>query len=276
MVKSKLDELKKWFENHVQSHKSEDENINKNLKLKQKHTQRVCQEIINIGKKLNLKNEQLVLAETMALFHDVGRFEQYIKYGTFFDMKSENHAELGVKILKKFQVLKSLDEQEQDLILKTISFHNRKFLPEDESSTCLFYSKLLRDADKLDIWEVVTDYYKSKECEPNEAIELGLPDTPEFSEQACNNLNAEKIVELEQIKNFNDFKLLQIGWVYDVNFIPALSCVCERRYLQTIREYLPESETIDHVLKNALLYIDRRINGQCKSGKMDYDMQTLY
>ena len=41
------------------------------------------------------------IAEAVALLHDVGRFEQYKRYGTFNDRKSVNHAALGVEIMKK-------------------------------------------------------------------------------------------------------------------------------------------------------------------------------
>ena len=59
--------------------------------LKEKHSLRVCNEILNIGKNHNLTDNNLRLAEAMALFHDIGRFEQYTRYQTFVDKKSENH-----------------------------------------------------------------------------------------------------------------------------------------------------------------------------------------
>ena len=54
----------------------------------------VCKEILNIGEQIELNNDELRLSEVIALFHDIGRFEQYAHYKTFVDRKSENHAEL--------------------------------------------------------------------------------------------------------------------------------------------------------------------------------------
>jgi len=259
MKANELKALKDWFTKYAHEFQTENKDINKNLILKQEHTQRVCQEIVAIGKELHLNEGQLFLAEAMALFHDVGRFEQYTKYRTYLDMKSENHAELGVKVLNKNQVLKNIRAEERMLIEKAVFYHNRKDLPNDETEECLFFSKLLRDADKLDIWKVVTDYYQRKTGEENGAIVFGLPDTKDFSDDACNNLISRKLVDVNQIKCVNDFRLLQISWIYDINFVPTFRRIRERKYLEIIREFLIESKKIDSALELALDYIDHRI-----------------
>ena len=159
--------LEKWFFHYVQTFKQGDKNFQENIILKENHTMQVCKEIVNIGKHIGLNSDELRLSKVIALFHDIGRFEQYARYYTFVDNKSVNHAELGVKILKDNNVLAVLDESMQSLILRTISYHNRALLPENETDTCLFYTKLIRDADKLDIWRVVTDYYNKKNGKQN-------------------------------------------------------------------------------------------------------------
>ena len=256
MKQNELEALKKWFNNYVHEFKSDDKDISKNLKLKLAHTHRVCLEILSIGKELKLNDSQLNLAEAMALFHDVGRFEQYAKYRTYLDMKSENHAELVVKILKQKQIVRSRSVKEQFLIEKAISNHKRKEVPVDESDEeCLFCSRLLRDADKLVIWKVVTEYYQKKTGEGNGAIVFGLPDTDKFSDDACNNLLSKKVVEINQISTVNDLRLLQIGWIYDVTFPATFRKVLERHYLKAIRDHLPSSDKIDNILKIAYDYI---------------------
>ena len=188
--------------------------------------------------------KELYIAEITALFHDVGRFEQYARYGTFYDLKSEDHATLGVKVLKENHVLDSLDSKARDLILRSISYHNRAFLPKEETEVCLFFSKLLRDADKLDIWRVVTDYYQNESQERNNALELGLRNDPEIADEVYEYLLAGKIVDVAAIKTLNDFKLLQMGWVYDLNFSRTFDLVRERCYLETIVSSLPKTEKV--------------------------------
>jgi len=256
--KNDVQHLKNWFSNYVKTFKHGDKNFQENIALKEKHTRKVCKEILNIGEQLGLNNDELLLSEVIALFHDIGRFEQYARYNTFVDGKSENHAELGVKILKENKVLNRLDDSMQNLILRTISYHNRAALPEDETDTCLFFSRLLRDADKLDIWRVVTDYYNRGNGKRNGAIELGLPDTAGFSDEVYQDLMNKRIVDIKHLQNLNDFKLLQMGWVFDINFEPTFRYIQSRRYVEKIGEVLPKSDKIQKIIDVIQLYLHKR------------------
>ncbi|MEA1885975.1 MAG: HD domain-containing protein [Bacteroidota bacterium] len=247
MDREQIANIKNWFSGYVDTFKEGDPEMQENIKLKEDHTRRVCREILKIGKKLGLNDDELRLAEIIALLHDVGRFEQYARYGTFKDGKSENHAELGIRILEEKGILKHFDDTIQYLIIRSIRYHNRASLPTDENETCLFYSKLLRDADKLDIWKVVTDYYHRKDGKKNTALELELPDTPGISREVYNDLLNKRAVKTKNIHNLNDFKLLQAGWIFDINFKPSLDMAKERHYLEKIRTALPESNEIDEV-----------------------------
>ncbi len=251
--------LKDWFSNYVQTFKQGDKELQQNIVLKEEHTKRVCKEIINIGEQLGLEDDELRFSEIIALFHDIGRFEQYARYQTFVDRQSENHAELGVKILETNGILNQFGESTKSLILRTIQYHNRATLPQEETETCLFYTKLLRDADKLDIWRVVTDYYHEKNGKRNGALEFGLPDTPGFSDAVYQELVKREIVNVNHIKNLNDFKLLQIGWIFDINFEPTFHAVLSRRYLEMIRDVLPQSEKTDDIFSTVRSYLEETL-----------------
>jgi hypothetical protein len=163
------------------------------------------------------------------------------------DRSSEDHAGLGIKALKKSGVLESFDHHIKDIILRAIQYHNRASLPPELREPCLLYAKLIRDADKLDIWKIATDYYYREGHTKNAAIELDLPDTPGFSEEVYHDLKNRRIVNVMHVKNLNDFKLLQTGWVFDINFQPTLDRFRERSYLSLIRDVLPESKQIDEI-----------------------------
>ncbi|HDP99946.1 MAG TPA: HDIG domain-containing protein [bacterium] len=259
MTTEQFEFFRAWFDDYTTGFMNESRDKTEMINLKYQHTRHVCQEIEMLCSQLNLPESDTLMAKTMALFHDVGRYEQYQRYQTFLDMKSVNHAELGIQILIQNNVLKNLNDHQQQLILSAINFHNRKQLPLDQSEKTLYFSKLLRDADKLDIWRVVIDYYYRVGDETNGAIELGLPDTPDISDGAINNLLNEKIVELEYVKNSNDFKLLQIGWVYDINFLPALKAVDQRGYLEKIFDKLPELDGLHHVRQAVRSYVNRKM-----------------
>ena len=210
-------------------------------------TYRVTEEISNIGKQLGLNEDERNLATIIALLHDIGRFEQFKRYKTFSDNKSENHAELGIRILKKHNIPGMLDKEIQNIIYCSVRNHNKPSLPEEETETCLFYSRLIRDADKLDILQVVTDYYMRGNVQKNVALVLELPDTPGISEEVYMALMKKHSVDMIHVRNINDIKLLQVGWIYDINFGPTEEIIKKRRYLEKLKRVLPESKEIAEI-----------------------------
>ena len=265
-------ELRSWFTSYVKQYLVGEGGVREievrdAMVLKTQHTGRVCAEILALGSDLALPPHELVIAKVIALLHDVGRFEQFKRYGTFADRHSVNHAEMGVTIIKGQRVLDSLSPNEQDLILDSVRFHNRAQLPQNASATCLFFTKLLRDADKLDIWRVVTAYYASQTGKRNGAIELDLPDTPGYTRAVGEDLMAGRIVDVNQMRNCNDFKLAQAGWVYDVNFGPTFQRVHERNYLGKIRRALPRDDGIDAMFETITAYLERQRMDRQDKGK---------
>jgi len=203
------------------------------------HSYRVGDNCSAIGISLNFNEGEIAIAETIGLLHDIGRFEQFRRYHTFSDGKSENHAELGVAVLRDAGVLSHLEVDVQELILKAISYHNRLKLPDGESRRVDLFCRLIRDADKIDILGIVSDYYQSDK--KSDFIELNLPDDPIYSEEILDDLFKNGLVDMNKMKTLNDFKLLQLGWVYDLTFSLAARIIREKHYLEKIRMSLPES-----------------------------------
>ncbi len=260
-LKTFLPELRNWFEQYVERFASQDPSIQAALDLKRVHTHRVCENILDIGEHEGLKDEDLHMAEATALLHDIGRFEQFIRYKTFSDVRSENHAILGVRVIRESAILKGIDSQIARTIIRAVECHNRAALPSRENGRDLFFMKLLRDADKVDIWRVVSDYYGDACHERNPTIELNLPDTPDISDAVCKSLLKGEIAQMKDLGTLNDFKLLQIGWIYDVNFRRTFQMVREKRYLEQIRETLPtDSLPIKAVYEKSLAYLNLKAN----------------
>jgi putative nucleotidyltransferase with HDIG domain len=259
ITEKNLDELKQWFLEYVRILKDQHPDCRQTLELKEEHTFRVCEEIAGIGGELGLQGSDLLLAEISALLHDLGRFEQFAFYRTFGDHRSVDHGELGVKILKEKGVLKALDDSIRDLVFKSIQYHNRSAIPEGETDPGLFYSRLLRDADKLDIWRVMSEYIARRRTPRSNVIEYGLPDTPGISDPIYQNLIRRKLADIPQLKNLNDYKLLLVGLVYDINFLPTFKRIMERRYLEIIRESLPPDEKVKEIFAVVDTFLDEKM-----------------
>ena len=253
---AQVESLKIWFEQYTHSFQDHESEIQHNLNIKILHTKRVCKEILYLGKESNLNTTALRLAEIIALLHDVGRFEQYSIYKTFKDSKSQDHALLGLEVIKKHHLLDNMTPDLRNIIINAITYHNQIAIPATQKDPDLFFEKLIRDADKLDIWKVVLDYYYRKGTDKNNAIELGFPDTPGISELVMDALNHQHIVHIDHVQNLNDFKLLQMGWIYDIYFDATKRRIQERAYLQKLRAVLPVSEDIDIIYKKMLIHLN--------------------
>jgi len=252
-----LPELKTRFEKYLLQFSSDDPIVQENMDLKREHTLRVCEAIVDIGRSLDLSRDDLCVAESAALLHDIGRFEQFRRYRTFADYKSEDHAALGVKVIQANHLLRGLEPDAARLIIRAVRHHNRADLPAGEEKRALFFLKLLRDADKVDIWRVVTNYYQNAGHKRNKAIELDLPDSPQISNAVYKTLMSGKLVQMADLKTLNDFKMLQIGWIYDINFPRTFQIVRENKYLEMLRDALPKTSTrVAEVYERVYAYLN--------------------
>lgn len=238
---STVEQLTTWFVSHADTFSSTDPDLQFNLTLKKEHTFRVVDEITAIGSALGLPASDLAIARVAALMHDVGRFEQYVRYKTFADRDSADHAQLALDLIRKEGVLSSLDVADRDLILCAIEHHNRAVVPEQLSDRQRLFCNLLRDADKLDIMRILVERYRTAATGAKSAVELLLPQGEGISPEALGDLMAGTIVKFSHARTGNDFKLLQMAWVFDINFVPSLRLFQERGYLESFRNALPDT-----------------------------------
>ena len=258
MQKNDLDFFKNWFLEYVDQFSSSNYFIQDNIKRKIEHTGRVCENILLLAKSEKIGEEGDRLAETLALFHDLGRFEQFMRYKTFVDSESENHALLGVKILKRMGILSHLPPKEKYLILKAVEYHNLLEIPECSKSSkeLFFYSKLIRDADKLDILRIMSETYKEGEIDRNPAFELYLPDTAGCSETIIKDIVNKRMAKIRDVRNVNDLKLLRLSWVYDLNFPTSFAILKEHKYLSTVISSMEELEEVNIIKRHLENYLD--------------------
>jgi hypothetical protein len=256
--KMKQDDLfyfRKWFSDYCLSFYSSDLKDQRNIVLKEQHTAHVCENILLIAEKLFLSEQDKFLAETVALFHDVGRFPQYAQFRTFRDSISVNHGVLGAQVLRDHSLLNNLAEHEQEIILKSVRFHNAFSVPKNENDRTVFFIKLIRDADKLDIWRVFLEYYGCPEEERASAAGLGFTDLPEYSDEVLSLLFSKKVVPLLNIRTLNDLRLLQLSWIFDLNFLPSFKMVLERDYVNRYISFMPKTDEIRKVASFLLEFI---------------------
>ena len=223
-----IENAKKVFDEYVSNY---DPTVGR-IKLKIDHIKRVAENIKNIALEQGLDSEQIKLAEIIGLLHDIGRFEQVRLYDTFSDKISVNHGEYGVKVLFEDGLINkfNLNEKEKEIVKLAILNHNRDKIQEGLDDEQLLYAKMIRDADKLDIYYTMCKYdfkdtfwYPDFDCE-------------EISDLIMNEFKNDKKVNYADIKNNADVIVIFYAYVYDLYFETTKNILKEKNYLEKFTE----------------------------------------
>lgn len=258
MNNEQLLKFKAWFDEYVSGFYGNDPEQNQIYKLKEAHTLRVCENILTLGKSIHLSQNDLKIIEIAALFHDIGRFKQYQIYATFNDTKSVNHAKLGIQRLSLHKILNNLSLDEKRSIVIPIAWHNAYKPPDIKNDKMLLFIKLLRDADKLDIWRVVVNYYKESKNQTSKTVTQDLPDNG----QACSagiirSIHEGEMAKITDLTCLADLKLLQISWVYDLNFTKSHQLLQQFCYIEELEQTLPKTNQIKNAVKVVIKHIKK-------------------
>jgi putative nucleotidyltransferase with HDIG domain len=258
-----LKNFRAWFDDYVAGFYGDDEFVNANMKMKEEHTIRTCKEMMYLAEQLNLSDNQKKIADVIALFHDIGRFEQFVKYRTYNDIRSMDHCLLGLEVLRRKKVLDGVEQKEKELIGKAIEYHGRKELPADLDGDCLLFSKLIRDADKIDALYTVTQYYREYRDNPQGfKIELELPDEPRYSKAVAKGIMDGRRIDYNELQTLNDMKLCNLGWAYDVNFTATLKRIKQRKFFQMLIDLLPHTSEIKQIEEKVFAYVNSRMENK--------------
>jgi putative nucleotidyltransferase with HDIG domain len=249
------DNLEAWFLNYTDGYYSGEPDLDRHVRLKQDHTLRVRENTRMLCRSLGRSAPDQRIAETVALLHDVGRFEQYRRYRTFDDRVSANHAFLGLRELAKARVLHGYTVYERRLVTRAIAYHNAITLPPFEDLRTLFFMRLIRDADKLDIWRVLLENYQRTKDEADDALVYKAPDTDHISEAVLDALRRRSQVDIRDVATLNDLKLLQLSWVYDLNFAASFRAVQKIGIIEQLLQFLPTKPSIEAVVESVVEHV---------------------
>ncbi len=258
MTEEILEKGRQFFEDFSKRFiKSKDFNIADSLQLKRDHSQRVAGLSARIAEKLKLDEQECQLAEFIGLMHDLGRFPQFEKYQSFDDLKTEDHATLGVSVLKNEDFFLSLSEAEQQIVLQTIEGHNKLAISAKDKPVILF-SQILRDADKLDLWELSVSYLKRDGSFSLPSISYNLPKTPGITDVVIKSAQLGKPIAKKDLQSVNDFKLFLMAMVYDLNFRVSFNILNQKQLITKIYDTLPKRDDVINFYRQIRLFIENK------------------
>lgn len=253
-----LKKMHSWMDQYMAQFATDDEEVMQGIRIKMIHTGYVTAIARDLARHLKLRKHDVQLAEIMGLFHDVGRFRQYSIYKTFNDAQSEDHADLGLKVLaEEMPYMAELSPEDEALVRFAIRNHNKKEIEPTDNLRKLVFARLLRDADKLDIYRVLSPYL----------VPDGAQKAPNFIRSDASQLVSTDFIQdfaegkqadYHRLRTHGDRKLVRLMWVYDINYSWTLRKMVERGYVDLIIKYLPKQEGLDKGIRRLREYIKEK------------------
>ena len=245
------------FKNYIKNYNPNDPKI----ALKISHIERVSSKAKAIAESLNLSEEDVKLAELIGLLHDIGRFEQIRIYNTFMDKDSVNHAEYGVKVLFEDNLIRKFVKEDtyDNIIKKAILNHNKGYLDIDKdlNERELLHTKLIRDADKLDIFYVLNN-------ENMQVIYGNNIQNQKINKEVYREFFEDKYINYKNINSGLDLAIAHFAYVYDFNYKFTLQKIKDDQFLTKLYnrfeiENHDTKEDLDNVYNFAKQYLNNEL-----------------
>lgn len=209
-----FERAKEAFERYITHY----DRTNKNIELKYIHTYKVVELMERLAIRLDLDEEKKELAKIIGLLHDIGRFEQIRKFNMISDVKTNtDHAEEScVYLFEEGHIREFVESNKYDsIICKAVKNHNKLAIEPGLTEEELFFSKMIRDMDKVDIFRSSVDHIESKF------------DQDDITGDVLDDYINGKSVNTTNIKTRSDGTILYLALVNDINFSESIDILAE-------------------------------------------------
>ena len=162
--------------------------------------------------------------------HDIARFKQATQYNTFYDLKSFDHGDIGYTILKENDYISKYiqDEESKTIILKAVKNHNKFSIEDGLNDRELFFAKLVRDSDKLDILDKQRNEINDNSTTIDDDVLKAFKEHRLFKRDGTKRNDATQIVQ-------------NLRLVFDLNFERSLEIIKKKGILERKLEVLKEN-----------------------------------
>ncbi len=253
-------QIREWLDTHTDGHISaapESEQLP--MVLKRAHTLRVAEDARGIAHELAWSRSDVDLAEAVGLLHDIARFEQYVRYGTFLDAASFDHGIRGRDIACECPALSGLAARDKETLLTAIQFHNKRDIPTHISGNDLKHLQLIRDADKIDILHSITLILKEGWHLKHPGILLNIDPGGDLTQELVDEMLRTSTGSYENVKTLPDMHLMRVGWVHSIVYTPALRRIAERNLYDSAIPLLPDTPEVTAICDRAVAYVNDRL-----------------
>jgi hypothetical protein len=255
MQSESFQSIRAWLQSYVGRYLTENGAVGDIIQLKWIHSLHVALHCRDIAAELGWNSHDRAVAELLGLLHDAGRFSQFAEYRTFTDSISVNHGARGAEVVRAAGVLDALAERDRMCILEGIVAHNRRGITPETPAVALPFVKLVRDADKLDIYRIVSERIAAGAYHEHLRSVLQIDRAEPATPAALDEILRNETVSNANILTVADFSLMQISWVFDINYKPALRHILARGYIERIARCLPDSPEVRKAIEHVLSFV---------------------
>ncbi|MEI7523177.1 MAG: HD domain-containing protein [Mariniphaga sp.] len=252
-----IDSLRIAYKEFIISFKHAPYNVDPAVERTIIHTEKVVENSLSLADSLELNENDRAVAEISALFHDIGRL--WILLPENSEIIISDHAQASIEYLKACVPFNQLEEPTRSIIIQVIKNHNKPDLPSKDNETNLFYIKLLRDADKLDVWRATSDYISRRSGKPNLAKDLALSEKPVVTPSFCKIIIEGGIPNKNDLVTFNDFIIFQMSWIFDLHFKKSFQIVNQKQYIRHLYDSLPKNDNVIEIYRMIRIYMENKI-----------------
>ena len=208
-----------------------------------------------LADRLKLSRKEKQIAMLIGLLHDIGRFEQAKLYNVCSDTIAKiDHADQSVVYLFDEGHIKDFirDRKYDSIIRDAIKNHNKFEIDKSVKGKNLFFSKMIRDADKIDIYRVVSEemsYVFNKD---------------DVSKKVLESFRNHETIKNDDKKKKSDAVVSMSAFVYDINFKESFDILKELKNLDKFYSVItPCDNSIDlfnEIKDSVYKYVNERGN----------------
>jgi len=214
------------------------------IKLKYEHTFRVAALSEQIASSIDgLTKDDIDLAWLIGMLHDIGRFEQVKRFGTFVDKVSVDHASFGADLLFSQENRDErlvFDIPQRELVETAIRNHSRFRIDEGLNDRQILFCNIIRDADKIDILRVHMEFsfYDTLNITEKELLDSTI------SKQAMDAVMSGQAIERNYSLTPLDRLIAQASMMQELSFPVSKVIVRENNYLEHLLDVHPTNPEV--------------------------------
>jgi len=229
------------FREYAASFKGAGAFCDENIDLKVEHTLCVASEMSRLCAAEKVPARLTGPASYAAMLHDISRFSQFRMSGSFNDAASFDHGDRSAEIAAAEGWVSGLDRRTAEAILTAVCWHNKPEIPDGLSPDALMLTRLLRDADKLDIFNVLLIHLASPD---NSAVTFSLDPAAGVTPEIAAAIAEGRQVLHRDMRSAADFLAAKLLWPFDLNFAWSKREFLRRDYIGRLMKHLPDDAAL--------------------------------